>query len=132
VPTTATGDELRAAVERVRRVEAGERLYEVYGPSVRGTDPSHHDRQLIVWAYLREHPADSDLPVTQDWLASVGFEPNPSSLTFDHGPLSLELSAENVGDPPSVEAVFDGIVPHVNTRSAVRRLLRALGIEPKE
>jgi hypothetical protein len=53
-----TGDELRAAVERVRRVEAGERLYEVYGPSVRGTDPSHHDRQLIVWAYLREHPKE--------------------------------------------------------------------------
>lgn len=127
---TVTGDELRAAAER--RCAGGSVGFTNASWIPGSVEGLLRDAEALADAYLAEHPADDGVPVTQDWLVSIGFEPNPSSLTFDHRPLSLELFAENVGDPPSVEAVFDGIVPHVNTRGGIRRLLRALGVEPKE
>lgn len=87
------------------------------------------DRNIIVAAYLRDTLADDHLPVTKEWLLSIGAKEGGSPLarplyidcvTFDdvaRGVVSICDWSEN--------AVLG---KHFTTRGAVRRLLAALGI----
>ena len=121
-----TKDELRAAAERVRSagVNIGNARIE--------------DRNLIVTAYLAEHPSDDDDPVTKEWYESVG------GRYADDGTYSIDLPYREVSlvfYPKGVTAshpqvwlwVPSGVVVSVNnTRGHVRRLCAALGAPLKE
>lgn len=56
-------DELKAAAERVRR-----HINQLGNSAI-------EDRNMLVRAYLAEHPADDDEPVTVEWLASISRQP---------------------------------------------------------
>jgi hypothetical protein len=82
-------------------------------------------------AYLAEHPADDGEPVTEGWLASVGFRQTPlKRYTLKLGPV--------LASPPrgnlwwwAVSIDPDGPCKHIptpQTRGDVRRLLKALGV----
>lgn len=143
-------EDVRAAAERLRRIQNGERDYQVYPSKVRGTDPTHLDKDTLVRAYLAEHPADDGGPVTPEWLRAVGFA--EEDLGWQTCPLT--------GRPPNAFAIggardgqyhhlgvwagdgrwatyhltadgFDGSetwLAWAETRGAVRRLCAALGV----
>jgi hypothetical protein len=91
-------------------------------------------------AWLADNPADSDLPVTEPWLKSLGFYPSgdgPLWLDKDDGfTLSVRLGCENirwlycgpVSDGGAAESVA---LPDQPTRCHVRRLLAALDFTPE-
>jgi hypothetical protein len=75
----------------------------------------------VARAWLAANPADSDEPITPEWLASVGFDP-ADSFTHDLYPVRMELFADRSG-----EAIIGGVIfPHMNTRRDVRRLFAGL------
>lgn len=89
-------------------------------------------------AYLAEHPADDDCPVTQEWLESVGWKKQMSrqgqwrsavskwdaALQWYSHDRSLEII--DVTDESSI------VIGDRNTRGSVRRLASELGIELME
>jgi hypothetical protein len=79
------------------------------------------DAATVARAWLAANPADSDEPITPEWLASVGFDP-ADSFTHDLYPVRMELFADRSG-----EAIIGGVIfPHMNTRRDVRRLFAGL------
>lgn len=123
-------DELREAAERLRRMETGVGLREVY--EYYGDMPGDEldkwmiDRALVAKAYLAEHPEDDGKAVTPQWLkklhgAEVGFGgwPRIGPIQWDQ----IGLSA--------VVSTLQGTWP-LPTRGHVRRLAVALGVELKE
>jgi len=86
-------------------------------------------------AYLAEHPADDEEPISEEWLHSVGFEddragtPTAGALHIRHAPLPKMDSDEEY---PAHACVRSFPIPVPKTRGDVRRLCRALGIALKE
>jgi hypothetical protein len=76
-----------------------------------------------------KHPADSELPISEEWIRAVGFDWFYARLRlhFSSGiyvaTLSPWLATWELGGKT---------IPPLNTRGDVRRLCRALGIELKE
>lgn len=119
-------DDVRAAVERVRRWRAGEWLAGIY--------PDTNDRagelacletdwRDVSVAYLNAFPADDGEPVTEEWLLAAGFTVNPLRDRLEVGPAQWWHFANCVL----------GIDHHTGfwtlpTRGHVRRLCAALGI----
>ena len=90
------------------------------------------DMWTVVVAYLDEHPADDDEPVTGYWLLSVGFTPFGEAMMWSY------RLGEVVVMGVSPETLADGNwgyngkrLPRKKTRGDVRRLCEALGIELK-
>ena len=129
-------DELRAAAERVRRVEAGEPADQAYRAHPRRQFQQFADRGLMASAWLAEHPADDDEPISPEWLRSVGFtltdahvryysnRSRPPFVVVIASDGRLRLAVQNGSD------VEGGDVCQKPTRGDVRRLCRALGIKP--
>lgn len=85
--STVVNADLRAATERLRRIRSGEDFHTVYGgnqkPILSGgkevsafadpvsVDKCLKDQQRVVGAYLAEHPADDDEPITEEWIATT-------------------------------------------------------------
>lgn len=96
----------------------------------------------VVRAYLAEHPADDDMPVTTDWVMSLGFTNwEGSDSEFEWADHWFGLARRNYGDGPEWLAYyltadgFDGsesYLSHVPTRGHVRRLCAALNRPLKE
>lgn len=84
-------------------------------------------------AYLCEHPADDDEPVTEEWLLSVGFVKggSPQARNIYCGYLTIddiasgEASICNWNDRVAIER-------SIETRRDVRLLCKALGVTLKE
>lgn len=77
----------------------------------------------VTQAYLAEHSADDDEPLTDEWLVSAGFTDDENE-NLSLGPMELFLFSggyELLIDHSSGEYRF-------RTRGDVRRLCRALGI----
>jgi hypothetical protein len=149
-------DELKAAIDRQRRYMGGENGYRVYFPEFVGrnhnwTDAEEseyvrrkrRDKEILALAYLAEHPADDDEPITADWLRSVGAK--EVDLSWRNDQFSTHLPAYVFGNGRfgvwGHEAAwsmyllnadgFDGQEEHVTavrTRGQLRRLCAALGI----
>lgn len=70
--------ETREAAERLRRFRNGDNS--AYPDDdggffeERGQTMCEADEETLADAYLAEHPADAEEPITEDWLRSVGFE----------------------------------------------------------
>lgn len=96
-------------------------------------------------AYLAEHPAEDDEAIDEGWLRSVGFEPNNweslriGTIHSEHS--ASELDVYRIDMLPDSSWSFYGGTPRCRggaqlgvrpkTRSDVRRLAAALGIELK-
>jgi hypothetical protein len=60
----------KAALSRLRKIESGECPLLVYEDDC---DSWPQDEKTIIAAYLSEHPADDDEPVTVGWLESINW-----------------------------------------------------------
>lgn len=108
--------------------------------SYRNTLNRIQDMNKLACAYLAEHPADEDEPVTSEWIRSVAavyWEAGKESYWPGH---ELRFS-EKIGDNPGGFYIWnEGPHSHsqkpsympIKTRGQVRLLCRALGIELKE
>lgn len=130
-------DELREAVERTRRVHAGETVCDVYGRVYLDDSWKRFaaDNKVIAAAYLADHPADDAEPVTKEWLLSVGFDDRRNGVSMGlglrvNGGPHLYCSCNAPGVTP--DWYFDdGRLIACNdllTRGHVRRLCAALGV----
>lgn len=116
-------DELRAARERLRLAQIKwVAAYESGNTPTQLKDELWiQDMMLIVDAYLTEHPADDDEPVTTKWLLSIAEAMSSSESAATCYQCRIEdCGANNVLLSLLVKR------PHLD---AVRRLLAALGIE---
>jgi hypothetical protein len=132
--------QIEDAVRRLRAMAGGPgKLVEVYGNEV--DMPGQEltawmcDRAVLADAYLAEHPADDDEPVTEEWLRAVGF------VTHRQG-VAIDMGLRSRGGPWLYFACCPGLVnpdwmfddgrllaaPDLNTRGHVRRLCEALGV----
>jgi len=121
--------EVKAAVERARGFFSGNL------PSL-----CHDDYKTLASAYLSSHHADSETPIDEEWLRSVGFTgddydmPMPSHAGY---PGDLSMMTSGWAFITQYEK-FDGedddscVQVRCKTRGDVRRLCAALGIELKE
>ena len=141
-------DEVRKAAERLRQVYENARNHDscwisrVYEPDFTGKSREsdyQRDRDIVTQAYLAEHPADDDEPVTEEWLLSIGFELTREGLPF-HREIDgyLKPSPGNLLQPGEsaydwkLEPPANNLLAVLFTRGDVRRICRALGIELKE
>lgn len=97
---------------------------------------AHDDAARIVDAYLQEHPADDDEPLTEEWLRSAGAH-DPHGR--DHA-APLALTALGIGFGVFVRDELNDCwhwcrgsrrLATLRTRGDVRRLLAALGVPAK-
>lgn len=114
-------EELKRVIERYRERNSNQSEYQdsiVYSEDV--------DAGILAEAYLAEHPADDDEPLSQEWLSSV------SRGVF--GKVAF-VSYELLDDASVWRMLGDDrgwyLFTSVKTRGDVRRLCRALGIELK-
>ena len=114
----AMSDELKAARERKHRWDADDDA--AFDAS--GTD-EENDMFMFGDAYLAEHPADEDEPITLNWWLSSGAE---TSL-IDRDFMLIRNDVEGV--IYLVTTLQEIPLPHIKTRGDVRRLCAALGIE---
>jgi len=128
-------DELRAAVA----------IFEA-GPDVHSDGFEYFQAVgTLARAYLAEHPADGDEPVTEEWLRSIGFRNLSATMIYlripSHDGNGEEVDLYFYSDcvPPITPALIQkgcGKEDHVvltgaviTTRGQVRRLIEALGGE---
>ncbi len=107
------------------------------------------DRNTLVLAWLREHPADDGEAVTAEWLKAVGFGQDDRIHTAWALQFSPHEPEHNPDDNWCIVYQSDGFyrwrleddeadvssLPDMPTRGHVRRLCAALGItlqEPKQ
>lgn len=130
--------DVQSAAERLRRVQQGETLKAVYSnphwAAATNYQLAHEcDMAEVALAYLAEHPADSELPIDEEWLRSVGFE------AFDeHGSGWFK---DSPGGSTRVSIGYRGqwlvngnemeYAAQPKTRGDLRRLCFALGVELK-
>jgi hypothetical protein len=133
--------EQRAALERLRRMRDGEPEQLVYDEvdSDRLCNLREQDEETIIAAYLSEHPADDDEPVTVGWLESINWNYHKAlhqwSSPCDDSHTD-RMAARVVHWPGNAhgEWFIDGgrfasdliPLPKMHTRRAVRSLLSAL------
>jgi hypothetical protein len=141
-PNQPTGDEVREAAERLRRINAGESFQIVYHELV--SPPGDmaamsyrvlDDRRELATEYLCEHPADEGDRVNESWLVSIGFQFEREDEVHS-GSLGLLFVMRRIDQFDYLEWMIDGDpkyqIKQPRTRGDVRRLATALGITLKE
>jgi hypothetical protein len=101
------------------------------------------DAEFLADAYLTEHPADDNEPLTGEWLESLGAKSShwatgtcDYSIPSDGIEVDVRIWSQAVDTDP--EAIIsnaghnDNVQIQVKTRADVRLLCRALRIELKE
>jgi hypothetical protein len=142
-------DELRAALERLRRYDAegllayggpgdadklhGTAAVEMYQAAINSRDA---DRAILADAYLAERPADDDLPVTEEWLRAVGFVWREDWMSWVSDGCDQCIQVSRSVEAPkewTLQYERDFCWPHaLIVRSDLRRLCAALGIALKD
>ena len=115
--------DLKAACERLRRVTTGESIWKVYDGLACGYQLGE-DRKLLVAAYLAEHPADEDEPVTHEWLR----ENSQADWVVDEPTGKPEIILRGAWQRGMVTLVT-AVTIATPTRGHVRRLIAALGLD---
>jgi hypothetical protein len=135
-------DELRAAAERLKsavdlsdHADIGDILFTYREP----TRPRAKDVFLLAEAYLSSHPADSETPIDEEWLRSVGGKGDPwhddsmSLATFRVPTIGMNVATLDFRRRNREVHIGGTVMAKTpKTRSDVRRLCAALGIELKE
>ena len=138
-----------AALERLRRLKNGEDSASVFGhPPIdlpgggkmcasQTAEAWHNDTKACIAALLRLCPGDSELPITEEWMRSVG-------LPVSYGSWEpRSFASESIREHEGVWRIYTGNPPPIPsyqcwkpgppaTRGDVRRLAAALGIQLKE
>lgn len=120
--------DVKQAAERLRRLRNGEAYYDIYRPLVASDDEllddhDSDDRALVIEAYLAEHLADADEPITYEWWLTIASEEHGFIwigdwwLDFSDGIVLFESPSESLS------------LPHITTRGQLRKLLSALSTE---
>ena len=95
------------------------------------TDSAQCAAWTLAKAYLAEHPADDEEPVTGDWLLSIGFEPDATHLVLrrfgpdENGKIQVYLLDRRW-------LLHGTRIKMLCTRGDVRRLCAALRVPLKE
>ena len=112
-------DELREAAERIVRYRDGESHESVWPDP--GDGMVTKDAPLLADAFLAAITADSDEPITEEWLREIGFE---KGATF----FEITVSGVRLGLSPygSVMIMGSSGNTHYKTRRQLRNLLAAL------
>jgi hypothetical protein len=90
--------------------------------------------EKLATACLAEHRDDDGEAVTEDWLVSIGFEPDRSGCPTISG-LHIQcqtIVGERGREYPAYACIRSYPIPVPQTRRDVRDLCRVLGIEMKE
>lgn len=88
----------------------------------------HIDRTKTSTAYLADHPADEDEPITDAWLREIGFADGRMSSDLTLSPIVRGRTAAGC----EYWIVRSYPLPYVpKTRGQIRKLLDALGVETK-
>ena len=131
-----TPEEVEAAAGRLRRLKAGEGYFAVYPPPIiYGPDPSMpqcKDEATLADAWLADHPAEDSLPVAATWLSAAVEEPPGYQGWWKWAVGPLTLRVWQAGECWAVALWHDDtltgtLLPAVETRGQLRRLLDALG-----
>jgi hypothetical protein len=123
-------DEVKKAAERLRRVQAGESLLDVYPDSLAEPAWSYAaDLRVLADAYLATVAADEELPITREWWETL--KDDPGELYFlhfgDEDRFWLDLSESR--NMVMLESPRDSTdLEHIKTRGQLRRLCAALNI----
>ena len=146
-------EDAKAAMDRLRKHQAAVEDWTkspYWGVHEIGEQPSidrnalNADCQVLACVFLDEHPADSELEITEEWLLAVGFgEPTiniQSILAGCHSTMSggdpVELFVEVDGHASIMQSNEGDLIAITGrlfeTRGQLRQLCRALGIELKE
>ncbi len=128
-----TTQELRAAAERLASEDAS--AYPRHGNAYALTDAV-----ALARAWLAEHPADDEEPISQSWLLASGWAKVDYSWAgqvqcFEIANWGIHWIEGGWGLFYLTADGFDGSetwLSHMNTRGCVRRLCAALEIELKE
>lgn len=101
-----------------------------------------HDRKELSPEMLRDvalayidhldSEAERDLPITREWLESIGFKNGDHLAIKDEFMLSMDgyrLAIHVEGDD-AYGAIYALHLPHITTRGQVLDLLRVLGVKP--
>lgn len=138
-------DELRAAAARLRIARYGgdgdnplSGIAMAYSKSPSGFEDIAQlskDQLAIVEAYLAENPADSDEPITEEWLRTfsemeVATTKRLAYIVTWCGLLSIEWCPQ-CGDMPPLLCLDKRVLRENPTRGQLRLLARALGIPLK-
>ncbi len=134
-------NDVRSAAERVRRHRAAMATHHhqqspYFAPEAHDgyLHQLDEDRERLAYAYLSEHPADDELPITEEWLRSVGFcdAENDYWIWLQATDLFIARSSENKW---TIEGYGNGETVSISapkTRGQLRRLAACLGIELQE
>jgi hypothetical protein len=117
--------ELREAAERVR---TGFTYYQC--PD---SWQECNDARLIAEAWIAEHPADDDEPITEEWLEQLAFTHNDSWYFRSPAQTSMQADVTLIrwsgGWSVKVSDRFTSVLTaNVKTRGDLRLLAKALGI----
>lgn len=145
-------DDLKAAIERLRRIEAGEEqsvVYHDYAFYDEQCNARENDEAKVIAAYLHEHLAEDAAEVTQDTVASWGWA--AASLKMKDWPIWLSPSSTRSGPVCAIRweplngcdgwAIInredfsrwaDTLIPPPESVGQLRRLCAALGIKLEE
>jgi hypothetical protein len=140
-------NEIQQAAERVRRFKRGggiESASDIW-PNFDDTDLGRRiDYATLATAYLAEHPADSDEPIDEAWLASVqeGLCPRQFGMRtavqvrqHEGKWMACIAQSDYASETPLEEMDADEVSQvaiEVKTRGDVRRLAAVLGASLKE
>lgn len=92
------------------------------------------DAFALANAYIAhlDSESDRDLPITREWLESIGFNNGDHLAIKDEFMLSMDgyrLAIHVEGDD-AYGAIYALHLPHITTRGQVFDLLRVLGVKP--
>lgn len=120
--------ELRSAAERCLKELDGIHCGMSAGP---GTCIMSKDVIALSEAWLAEHPADDDEPITEEWLRGVGFR--ETKVSDEHFRIirkdQVSVCCDDLSSPTTWCMRGQEFLCSFKTRGDVRRLCAAIGIE---
>ena len=129
-------DELKAIAHRFKHGPYHEWTTGNGGPgSVWHQDPQANiDAHVLATAHIEclDREAERALPITREWLESIGFTNGDHLAIKDEFMLSMDgyrLAIHVEGDD-AYGAIYALHLPHITTRGQVLDLLRVLGVKP--
>lgn len=113
----------KQAAERLRRLAAGESWVAIYGDA-EDSEGCLRDRFTVANAFLAEHAADDDEPITEEWwhsqccVETITIPIDDDWYISWNGCSDVWLHSDSDALP----------LPHITTRGQLKLLLRALGL----
>ena len=142
-------EELKAAAERLKRWDAGERPSTIYLDATDPIEAANNDAWDLARAFVKRMNADASdrieraKPIDEAWLRSIANECERESDGEIAAWFDTSLNQISLSKPPSSDSwnvsvmdTMDGdesaSIPSITTRGQLLDLLRAIGVTTKE